>query len=322
MGKKFVPKSKIELRKLILNEDIELADIDTSRITDMSHLFEPTMRGGDQARFFYDGIEKWDVSHVTDMSFMFCYASNFNRDISQWNVASVTNMRGMFQFASSFNQNIGSWDVSHVTNMASMFYDASAFNQNLDNWDISAVKTMRFMFMYARYFEKKPLWDLSHVEDTVGMFYGSPIVYVDPNTVVNVDPLLEEQSLNERLKKEYDSVLDNDVLARFAKNVNQKTSGLIRKIDNTENVAEKPRNLSEVTSMSSLRGSKENEKKENEKKERGHSVNDREEQHDNGSQEDILKSLERLQKLRDSGLITVQELQILKDQIFQRIISR
>ena len=52
MGKKFVPKSKIELRKLILNEDIELADIDTSRITDMSHLFEPTMRGGDQARFF------------------------------------------------------------------------------------------------------------------------------------------------------------------------------------------------------------------------------------------------------------------------------
>ncbi len=317
MGKKFVPKTKIELRKLILNEDIELEDIDTCRITDMSHLFEPTMRGGDQARFFYDGIEKWDVSNVTDMSFMFCYASNFNRDISHWDVSKVTNMRGMFQFASSFNQNIGSWDVSKVTNMASMFYDASAFNQNLDDWDISAVKTMRFMFMYARYFEKKPLWDLSHVEDTVGMFYGSPIVYVDPNTVLNVDSLLEEQSEIDSLKREFDATLDHDVLARFAKNVSQKASGIARKVENNETVKDKPRSLSDVTSMSSLRSAKDNAAS---SKERTISSKESEEPNDRGSQEDILGSLERLQKLRESGLITAQELQILKDKIFKDMV--
>ena len=44
MRKKYRPKTKQDLRKLILNEEIELADIDTSKITDMSHLFEPTLR--------------------------------------------------------------------------------------------------------------------------------------------------------------------------------------------------------------------------------------------------------------------------------------
>ena len=103
MRKKYRPKTKQDLRKLILNEEIELADIDTSKITDMSHLFEPTLRGGDQARFFFDGIETWDVSNVTDMSYMFCYAKNFNEPLNSWNVSKVKNMRGMFQFASSLN---------------------------------------------------------------------------------------------------------------------------------------------------------------------------------------------------------------------------
>ena len=107
MRKKYHPKTKIELRKLILDEEIELSEIDTSKITDMSHLFEPTLSSGEQARFFFEGIEDWDVSNVTDMSYMFCYARNFNADISGWNVSKVKNMRGMFQFASSFNQDIG-----------------------------------------------------------------------------------------------------------------------------------------------------------------------------------------------------------------------
>ena len=42
-SKKLRPKSKNELRRIILNEDIELGSIDTSLITDMSHLFEPVL---------------------------------------------------------------------------------------------------------------------------------------------------------------------------------------------------------------------------------------------------------------------------------------
>lgn len=217
--KKFRPKTKLELRKLILNEEIELSDIDTSHITDMSHLFEPTLRGGDQARFFFDGIDKWDVSHVTDMSYMFCYAKNFNVNINCWDVSAVQNMRGMFQFASSFNQPLDKWDVSGVCNMSSMFYDAAAFNQDLSSWDISSVRTMRFMFMYARYFDHKPSWDMSGVEDEVGMYYGTPLVYVDPDLACSVDESLEKLAEAESLEHQLESNLKDDGIAQFAKDL-------------------------------------------------------------------------------------------------------
>lgn len=218
-SKKLRPKSKNELRRIILNEDIELGSIDTSLITDMSHLFEPVLETGDQARFFFDGIEKWDVSNVTDMSYMFCYAKNFNQNISKWNVSKVKNMRGMFQFASAFNQDISSWDVSNVENMSSMFYDAGAFCQDLDKWNVSKVDTMRFMFMYARAFEHKPSWNLDSVSDTVGMFYGTPIVYVSPEQNGYVDSEIEKQAEKECLDWQLNQSKMDDFIDKFAKDI-------------------------------------------------------------------------------------------------------
>jgi surface protein len=45
----------------------------------------------------------------------------FNEPIGSWDVSNVTNVSYMFDGAKSFNQNIGSWDVSIVTDMESMF---------------------------------------------------------------------------------------------------------------------------------------------------------------------------------------------------------
>jgi len=317
MRKKYRPKSKIELRKLILDEDVELGEIDTSKITDMSHLFEPTLRSGEQARFFYDGIESWDVSNVTDMSFMFCYARNFNEDISGWDVSHVKNMRGMFQFASSFNQNIGMWNVSKVENMASMFYDAAAFNQNLDEWDVSSVKTMRFMFMYARYFEKKPIWDLSEVEDQVGMYYGSPIVYVDPNIACGVDPDLENQAENESLQRQMDESVAMDGIANFAKNLSTKSSNIADRLEARFDSASKL-NLSDEDDLTD--GSTEHTKI-------SFKSSAIKNQHRDGISQDsessanleIISALERLQKLRKSGMITDEELSLLKNNIISKL---
>ena len=36
-----------------------------------------------------DGISNWDVSNVTDMSYMFYRCESFNQDISKWNVSNV-----------------------------------------------------------------------------------------------------------------------------------------------------------------------------------------------------------------------------------------
>ncbi|NCD07633.1 MAG: BspA family leucine-rich repeat surface protein, partial [Spirochaetia bacterium] len=93
----------------------DLAKIDTSEVTDMNNLFrnKPAYYGG--------GISDWDVSNVTNMSYMFYGANLFNQNISSWDTSSVTNMSYMFYGASLFNQDLSSWDVSNVTNHDSMF---------------------------------------------------------------------------------------------------------------------------------------------------------------------------------------------------------
>ena len=90
------PKTKDELEELIdkLIEErgynANLNDIDTSEITDMSHMFTYSKFNGD--------ISKWDVSNVKDMGYMF-WDSSFtakNGDISNWDVRNVQNMYLMF----------------------------------------------------------------------------------------------------------------------------------------------------------------------------------------------------------------------------------
>ena len=53
----------------------------------------------------------WDVSRVTDMSFLFQGKTQFNVDISQWEMSQVTDARGMFDGASSFYQDIRGWTL-------------------------------------------------------------------------------------------------------------------------------------------------------------------------------------------------------------------
>ena len=84
-----------------------------------------------QAADDYGDISCWDVSQITDMSWMFYEASSFNSDISGWDVSSVTNMSRMFDEASSFSSDISEWDVSSVTDMGFMFYRTSLFNGDM-----------------------------------------------------------------------------------------------------------------------------------------------------------------------------------------------
>ena len=117
-----------------LNSKIDNGDdvtkVCTSLVSDMSNLLLNNST-------FNQDISTWDVSNVTDMSYMF-YDATFNQPIGNWDVSNVTNMDSMFVNA-TFNQDISSWDVSSVINMFRMFRDATSFNQDLSSWSVNGV---------------------------------------------------------------------------------------------------------------------------------------------------------------------------------------
>ena len=116
------------------------------------------------AKYFNQPLDKWNVSNVEDMSFMFEGAKSFNQDISGWNVSNVKNMHTMFHDAESFNQPLDKWGdkLSKVKNMYFMFFGAKSFNQPLDNWDVSSVESMYGMFndTLLKKNKKLPKWYL------------------------------------------------------------------------------------------------------------------------------------------------------------------
>ena len=163
----------------MIREDGDLTKVVTSKVTDMNNLFL-NLNPNDNISIT-QSINSWDVSNVTNMSFMF-FGSDlfFNEDISSWDVSSVINMEGMFSFSTTFNQDIGSWDVSNVTEMSRMFY-STVFNQDIGSWDVSNATSMSGMFgsvneegfASTSFNQDISSWDVNSVTDCEGFSEGT-----------------------------------------------------------------------------------------------------------------------------------------------------
>ena len=152
----------LDLRKYDLNS------IDTSAITDMSHLFDDVYvdRNID--------VSRWNVSNVKDMTSMFNSYTNFNCDLSNWDVSNVKSMKGMFQNCDKFEgKGLDKWNVSNVKDMYCMFIDCENLNCDFSGWDVSNVIHMHYMFYGCKKFDcDLSNWDVSNVKDKRYMFYN------------------------------------------------------------------------------------------------------------------------------------------------------
>lgn len=182
--KPYKPTTKKELKELIKVESIYLGDIDTSLITDMSELFMGSNR------ITFNGINKWDVSKVTNMSKMFKECYTFNISLT-FDTSNVIDMSEMFYRCCNFNKPL-KLNTKKVKNMSYMFYHCFNFNQPLD-FDTSNVVNMNAMFYRCSKFNKKLNFDIKNVTDMKNMFYGceefNQRLNFDTSNVVNMNAM-------------------------------------------------------------------------------------------------------------------------------------
>lgn len=133
------------LPKILIDETtsspIPIGEWNVSQVTDMSYLFAGITRiynvEKDEWEEFNENLNDWDVSNVNDMTAMFYYCKFFKSPLNNWEVSNVINMSYMFAYCKFFNSDINSWDVSNVTNMNNMFFNCLQFNKPLNNWNVS-----------------------------------------------------------------------------------------------------------------------------------------------------------------------------------------
>jgi len=149
---------------------LDLSSWNTSRVTNMSYMFWNT-----DALTSLD-LSSWDTSSVTDMGNMFNRAGLTSVELSGWDTSSVTTMERMFDWAVSLTSvDLSSWDTSSVTNMRGMFANTYALTGmgELSGWDTSSVTNMENMFIRAVALTRLDLsgWDTSSVTNMGDMFY-------------------------------------------------------------------------------------------------------------------------------------------------------
>ena len=143
-----------------------------------------------------DNIEKFDISYVTDMSYLFKDSSLTDFSfLSSWDVSNVTNMQSMFEGCTNLDDisGLSIWNVSNVTNMNSMFsavindetkresFDPAGYAgtmaikslEPLSNWNVSNVTKMDSMFegcTEIKEFTGLASWNTKSLESMNSMF--------------------------------------------------------------------------------------------------------------------------------------------------------
>ena len=136
----------------------------TSNVTNMRCMFYNVPCGVSHSGF--------NMSKVTDMSYMFYGYGGWLIDATNWNVSQVTDMSGVFGNCKATSYNIEDWDVSNVTTMASMFAGCASSGLKLNKWNVSKVTNFSYMFNGCEklYSVECDQWKTSKATTMAGMF--------------------------------------------------------------------------------------------------------------------------------------------------------
>ena len=102
----------------LINADV--SNLDTRNITYMGFLF-----AGSTGLKTVGDLSHWNVSNVTDMSFMFNNYNGVIGDLSHWDTSNVTDMSWMFGFSSASVSGLNTWNTRKTTDMSNMFGGSS-----------------------------------------------------------------------------------------------------------------------------------------------------------------------------------------------------
>ena len=156
-----------DLKKLKTIQGLE--NLDTSQVTDMSHMFHNCMeltsldvshfdtpQVTDMSNMFlscvdltYLDVSHFDTSKVTSMWKMFADCEKLTSlDLSHFDTSQVTNMEQMFSYCKNLTSlDLSHFDTSQVTNMRAMFSDCQRLTSlDVSHFDTSKVTFMHFMF--------------------------------------------------------------------------------------------------------------------------------------------------------------------------------
>ena len=148
---------------------IDLAKLDTSGTTTMSHMFESCKSSSPLPL-------KWlDTSKATNLSYMFSAARGFDSAaLSALDTSSAEDMSHMFEYCTTIQSlSLKGFDTSKATDISSMFENC----WSLESVDVSSFDTRNVANMHGLFYKCKALktlditsFDASNVEDASCMF--------------------------------------------------------------------------------------------------------------------------------------------------------
>ena len=125
-----------------LKKIIGLANLDTTNVAHMSHMFTGC------SRLASLDLSKFNTDKVTDTSWMFWDCNNLtNLDLSHFNTSNVTDISWMFGGYQGASLDLSHFNTANVTDMAGMFTGCSRLaSLDLSKFNTDNVTDMRWMF--------------------------------------------------------------------------------------------------------------------------------------------------------------------------------